>query len=740
MRRSWRGAIGRRRVTAALAGFLWAAGGLSVNPSCAEEEKVPINIVADQFHYDQKNQKTLATGHVQIKYRNVQVQADRLEVDNEKEEARLSENVTVVTQGQTFHGEEIVFDLKGAKWTFVQASGELSPSFFQPGTVVEPIYVKGEKLAGSADQIETSHGQITTCDLDPPHYSIQAEKITIIPDNKIIAKEAAIYVGHRRIAKLHTYSISIRPTGRRTSAMMPMFGQNEVEGFFLKTSFDYMATKSELGTLYVDLMEKRGVGVGAQQDYGSRTNDGSAYLYYLQDKTSGVTELDTRFRHRQKLPNAFVADLSVDSTRNNAFFGSSTGFNGDFTLSRDTETSNFALGIHEQRSGSDFGSSTNRSANVQLTQQVSATTSVNLNEDFRFFDFAPGQPADRELTSRVEVTNRGKWLDWIFRLEQREDLDGADFTGDDFNYFLSRVPEVLLQTDSFRTKRKVFGMFPSRMTLGLGQFKEYPEKTSLFRANLNMELQRYQKKLGEATTFNLAGAFQQSFYSDDTAQYVVNYRSELQHKFDQHWSSTTSYSRQAHSGFTPFRFDLSHAFGSVDSTLAYNSGNKFRLNLSSGYDLGQGLYRDAIVRLQYSPNDTYYVSMSTGYDINNSELRDVLTRLRLFWQDRLTFNVTTRYTPITHELSRVNAYLDWRLGKRWAVQSLSGYNGFTGTFDYNQFKVTRSFHDWDAYFTYDQQRREARLDVALKAFPLFDTRFGVGRSGELLDTSGGEIY
>ena len=38
-------------------------------------------------------------------------------------------------------------------------------------------------------------GFVTTCDLDNPHYKIEAESIQVFPDEKVIAKNVIFYIG-----------------------------------------------------------------------------------------------------------------------------------------------------------------------------------------------------------------------------------------------------------------------------------------------------------------------------------------------------------------------------------------------------------------------------------------------------------------------------------------------------------------------------------------------------------------
>jgi len=246
--------------------------------------------------------------------------------------------------------------------------------------------------------------------------------------------------------------------------------------------------------------------------------------------------------------------------------------------------------------------------------------------------------------------------------------------------------------------------------------------------------------LSRRVDWNVRGQFTQTVYSDDTAQYVLGAFSDLDIRLSDQWRANLSYNRQKPAGFTPFRFDFVSRYESLDLRVSCQQGDRLMFSLSGGRDLERNRYRDIILRLQYSPNQSYYASLSTGYSIENTELRDVLLRLSLFSGDRFELDTTTRYSPRTHDISRIRAYLYWQVTDKWRIEGITGFNGFTNEFDFNQFRITRDLHCWEAFLTWDQQRRELRLDLALKAFPGLDTRFGVGATGQALDVSAGQIF
>ncbi|WP_406607640.1 hypothetical protein, partial [Candidatus Infernicultor aquiphilus] len=73
--------------------------------------------------------------------------------------------------------------------------------------------------------------------------------------------------------------------------ILPKIGQNSTEGWFIKTNFNYYIDEKSYGTLYVDWMENKGLGIGLKQiwEIGDENNAGetSLYLYQIKAKSTG---------------------------------------------------------------------------------------------------------------------------------------------------------------------------------------------------------------------------------------------------------------------------------------------------------------------------------------------------------------------------------------------------------------------------------------------------------------------
>jgi hypothetical protein len=79
------------------------------------------------------------------------------------------------------------------------------------------------------------------------------------------------------------------------------------------------------------------------------------------------------------------------------------------------------------------------------------------------------------------------------------------------------------------------------------------------------------------------------------------------------------------------------------------------------------------------------------------------------------------------------------------LTALTGYNGQIGRFDYKQFGIVQSFHDYDIIYSYIDQpygfrsERGFNLTFRLRAFPTVRPQT-TGQFGTPINTGGGEIF
>src|SRR5262249_49548940 len=104
-------------------------------------------------------------------------------------------------------------------------------------------------------------------------------------------------------------------------------------------------------------------------------------------------------------------------------------------------------------------------------------------------------------------------------------------------------------------------------------------------------------------------------------------------------------------------------------------------------------------------------------------------------------DVGLRYDPARSGFAAAKTQIDTPIGRKWHVAALVGYDGFAR---FSDFMIIRDLHCWELSIIrtdHRDWRREQgwQLFLRIKAFPIFN-RYGVGQSGQSIDTSVGDIY
>jgi hypothetical protein len=706
--------------------------------------------------YDMERGLALAQGAVTFRYREFEVKGDRGLVDYNTNRATLAGNLTVNVRGQVFRGKTLTFDLDSGRWTLSSLATTFPPEFFPPGAVLEPIYVRNGTVKGDFDNLSGQDFQFSSCDRD--HYYIQSRKLEFYRNrngdpSRIVLRRNAIHVLGRRILPLPVYVISLLGANTRRQPLQATYGQNTTDGYFVRSLYHLRATPNITDSLLIDTLQKRGLGLGFQREYPATA--GILYLYALSGRQGG-REVNSRVDRTFQLAPGYATNIRFDSTQNNSFTGENTSTqNGQFSFGRTGERaqSNAVLGFNR----SSFGGSSSDNGSIALDHRqdfgagytLQATALLNRAQT----SDGLGGPGSDAATSDQTLTlqKQAKAFDLFLNAELHDDLVAKR------SYQLERLPELTLQSSTERMKLPLLGRFlPGSFSLGLGRFNEPAfdgTGQQKGRADFFFTPQARNYRLlgrGKSTSvFGASGNFEQAFYTDDTARYNYNYNLNTVNTLGPA-QFQLNYSKQRTFGFTPFQFDFVTPGEYVDYTFSVQPSDKFRLNLSGGRDIENGYTRDLIARAQFAPSRALYASVGTSYRLQDdpsnpdgTRFGDIYGNFRLarnrnrFGGGQLALGV--RYSPNGQGLTRANGSIDINLGKRTRLQGLAGYDGFAKKFDFTQFRITRDLHCFNLYATYDGQRKEFRFDLAIKAFPFADTRFGRNEFSEGFDPAVGDI-
>ncbi|UCH35230.1 MAG: LPS-assembly protein LptD [Armatimonadota bacterium] len=691
---------------------------------------------ADHIRYDDARRVVYARGNVRFGYEDVEVSADELTADLRADTAVLAGGVVLRTQGEQFRGDTLLVHLDTREWEFTDARSAISPRYFESG-VLSPLYVGARDVRGFKDRLAVKGADFTTCDLPHPHYEITARSLRIWPGRKLIADHAGFWVLGERIFTLPWFLVPLREPGRQP--LVPLAGQDAFQGYYLKTIINYVRSDDSYGSGHLDLMSRRGVGTGIEHTEVHPRGRSDLYLYQVNNTNTNATEWTARGTHQQDLGDGLSLRASADVRSQNYYYVAGTRVaNSQLALNQQRGGSHSSLAFdYNNTSGSfDFTRFSTSLRHNQRGPRYGLSLDSRYDSQTTFADEAD----DLELNNRVEVTDRQTSMDARLVVSKRFDLDDDDYTGDDFYQVVDRLPELLLETDTYRL-RAAPGGIPARMTLSVGNFSERPTDLDAYRVYYDYRAIPDTIRLGPATRVNATGRFQQYLYGDRdrTAQYAYGGNLRLEQDLGDEWQARLGYVLLEPKGYTPFRFDYIGNYRSATFDLNYRRGTRYRARLRTGYDARFSRWQNVIARAELPLHRNLQLGVSAGYDPNRGMPRDLLTQLR-FGDYRTALEVSALYQPDSGKLLRATGYLDWVANPKWRVQLLSSYDGLQDKFVYGEVLVTRDMHCWEAMAYYSLQRDLFRLDFRIKAFDWGRPDFGVGRSGQYLDTSLGEWH
>lgn len=679
------------------------------------------------------------SGGVTAEYQGITITADGVQAFFKTNMAEFTGNVKLKNEKSTVYGDQLVFNMKTKDWLFSNGHSELTPSLFD-NMLISSVYVKGEKLTGEAGRIDITNGSMTTCELEHPHYYFSVKSMTVYPESRIIAHDVSLFALDRRLFSLGSLIIPLR--GLRTT-LVPQIGSSADEGFFLKAAYTYTATRTQTGILKLDLMTKKGIGLGINQTYQAENMNGSASIYYLNDHSIGGTNITGNLNHRQKIGDVNLSLTSNYRQNSYLFFPATTSQDNQLTLNRSGKSSNTSLSI---RSSSNKGSGESQDTAISLRQmqQLSNTMSASFTVDMRSNHSTGMSAADRELETAVDLVSRMDKYDLTLSSNYRADPDGDEFTGDDQFGGLEKLPELTYQTDSYRLGDKTIIGLPFRLSISAGNYREMPSGVTNGRIHSRLDVLEKPIDIGDRNELSFSGAFSQAYYANDMMQYMLKLNGLLTTRYSDYLKSRLSWSYQQPNGYSPFRFDYTGRYNFTRAIFDYQDSGKLRWSLASGYNINraQAPWQDLALRVAARPVKNTAMSLSTGYDFNSGRWKILTNQMQFSLPGKLMFDIGTRYDMDKGKVDLMRGRFDIYAGKKWRLEGIASWNGITNAFDYRALRVTRDLHCWEASITYNdetgfRQNRGISLDFRIKALPRQD-RLGIGQFGQMVDTSMGE--
>jgi hypothetical protein len=716
--------------------------------------------MADQLRLDADG-RVLASGNVLIKTVNQTIRADRFSYDPVTKIASLAGNVHYLEDGIRVDADAMAVNVISYDFDAVDAKVVIDASR-TGGTSLQAMRFSAARARRNGKVLDAVDGIFTTCDLIVPHGDVGFSSAMLISDERLVLRDATIRRYERRVASVRHISIPLKE--KRSGGWLPAFGRTNEEGYYLKAAIGYAVASQLPGLLRVDLMERKGIGLGFDQVYrylGATPGAGRLVVYDLHDNNRGVHNQNVRFEHEQRVGEI---DFRVNSDQSSnsyqsAIRGSQTRSNG-LTVLRQSPGRPFSLSFVDGLSGSSYAKSGTRTlttsqgfklgndftgsvkySNIANRTSSGTTTSPSLAK------------SQREL---AELTARGVIGPFDAQLQANRNLSNRT-TGQSgtaaFFGGTERLPEIRLQLK--KPPSFVSGLLQSA-TLGYGRFLEsslrggIPQAVGTNRFLADVSAKPIERKVGSAQ-FRSTSRFLQTIYDGGSAaQYVLDHSTTLSSGGDTGagWNLTYRYNRPYGGVPIGFRLDRTGSSNLVSMSRTVATDRMFA-SFGTAFDIERsreplfpGSPRKPWTNLQtqisgvlsprlaartqiaWDPNTRAPVSMQYGIQAELSQQ---------FFTD-----VALSYEPRLHQWTRLaGRFGGWMFGRDTRLLSQLSYSGFSKKFDYRSLAVEHTFHDYVMTVAYVDQpygfrsEKGVNIGLRLRAFPVGDIpqtgRFGTAR-------------
>ncbi len=672
---------------------------------------------------------------IEARWREYLLFGTRLEGQPNEGRYRLFDGVRLQSDALQAQGTTLELNVDTRRWLLRNGSAELRPQFLQD-RLLESLYLRGEQLSGEGKQVEGRDLQATTCNLDEPHFCWHADEMTATQGDRAVLRNVRLEILGRTVLSLPTVVVPLREG--LDESPLPDVGYTDEEGFYLRYAIGYLLARELVGSARLDLMQKRGVGLNLQQDFLR----GDARLYYLRDLRQRTDNLTGGLTYRQNF-GALQTQWRWDYRQNSyLLFANNTAsdLRTDWQLPFGTGALNLSASESRNRTGSFENIS--RTLVIQDNRRFGALQ-WNLSGEYSEFE---------NLTSGSRSGNR----QWTTRANLRYGLGSANLTLD-YNRFLpvgesptflgglERLPEVSLVAPA-----EWWGLSlpDNQIRISAGRYVEGVQ-TRLQRDRYGFE---WQGRLGTpnpraqtATGFRWNYSFKQTFYSDDTAQYVLQSVAEQsfglggRSVFSLRWNYLRPY------GYSPLGLDRTGFYNLLSGDLRWFVGGGWSLSAQTSYDLrARDRNRDPWsllnLNLEYEPAPYLRWRNQFSYDPNRERLLSIQTDLLWrFGDSQLVF--AGRYDAQRAKWGRLFLRADSVRWGRTRLSVLAQYNGYLNRFESRQLLLTYDLHCAELEVRYIDNpfgfRRDTGLQffIRLKALPSF-SRFGYGQLGQPVGAGG----
>jgi LPS-assembly protein len=266
---------------------------------------------------EQIENRIVASGNVEIHYRELTLYADRVEFDTKTKDALAVGHVTLILPNEAFSAEKLAFNLETALGKIENVIGLVRPEYRYESAAAERT---------APDFFSLGKSTITACAQPVPRWQFSASRANVKRDDYIEMWNMVLSIKSVPVFYLPYLKYPMKKD-RATGFLSPQIGFSGRKGFSLSEQFYWNIARNMDATFSLDYYAAKGIGGGLEYRYkfaGGTGGQLSAYYFIYKtptDPLSGPKPENAallRWQHNQPLPGDinFVANVDYQSSFN----------------------------------------------------------------------------------------------------------------------------------------------------------------------------------------------------------------------------------------------------------------------------------------------------------------------------------------------------------------------------------------------------------------------------------------
>lgn len=202
----------------------------------------------DSIRFNVQEKKAILYDKASVDYGELNLKAAQITVDYSQNllTAEGAKDSTGKVSGRpVFKNGSETYQAGRINYNFKTRKGKIAEAVTQQGEgFVHAEVIKKNEI----NEIYGRNGRYTTCNLEHPHFFINASKIKVIPGEKVVTGPFNLVIGDIPTPLGFLFGYFPSPSSTRASGLIiPTFGQSADRGFFLRNGGYYWAANDNIG-------------------------------------------------------------------------------------------------------------------------------------------------------------------------------------------------------------------------------------------------------------------------------------------------------------------------------------------------------------------------------------------------------------------------------------------------------------------------------------------------------------